>query len=670
MEKKILSSALVDAIGARKIRHLLFTTYSFEPDFFELEILSDLFDRSFSQDPAVRRVQMSFVLREVAGIEVYYDETVFDSITSSRLDLARIPLRARNAAFHPKVTLVLVENEDSSDSLVVMSGSANLTRAGWWENIECAHIESCNAGAKSGLREGLLAFLERLRRLDKSRSDGERPAWIAIHDFVKKLETDVRKHPSTSFYPTSSANSFISFLRERVGRHRSPWKMEIISPFFANDASNSLHEEIASELNVSQIRLLLPCDDKNQALCAKEYYEAITADKTVHWSRFEDRTLSPSEKGAVYRKLHAKVYRIYSKEIGEEWIFTGSVNFTKMAFGRKNVESGFLIKMLEPYYRPMLVPIDDDAEVLFAPAEKLEKAPGGSAFPLLLLRYNWASKEFSAWSESPGPVTAKDSSGLPVGTIPALNAEEWQPAQDVDVDRLENSLRNSSLITVEFPGTGVTKIMVQETAMNNKPSPITALSPRQILELWATLDPEKRLNLLGALAMEKLLPLQVSPQFYEKASGTDVSSFFSQFSEIFQSFMRLRQHLDNALKSQSRKEFDYYLYGQDIDSLPSLLTTVIGSGDFDAVLKFIIGLCAKQLLLRFAPGGCSGKSGELATASHAANLLPADALSEKIEALLQLKETIKLPDFPKRPEEFFDWFEEMFLQWAGEESAA
>lgn len=54
--------------------------------------------------------------------------------------------------FHPKLVLVLVEDSTDEDeeeavaeghpeSLIVGVLSANLTRAGWWENLETGHFE-------------------------------------------------------------------------------------------------------------------------------------------------------------------------------------------------------------------------------------------------------------------------------------------------------------------------------------------------------------------------------------------------------------------------------------------------------------------------------------------------------------------------------------------------
>ena len=60
-----------------------------------------------------------------------------------------LDVRRKNGVFHPKVILLLVDDLKRGDaneggvaqSLIVAIQSANLTRQGWWENVECTHIE-------------------------------------------------------------------------------------------------------------------------------------------------------------------------------------------------------------------------------------------------------------------------------------------------------------------------------------------------------------------------------------------------------------------------------------------------------------------------------------------------------------------------------------------------
>ena len=62
-----------------------------------------------------------------------------------------------NACFHPKLVCALVEDADGPTStgrkLIVACQSANLTRAGWRENLECSHTEVMDEGVHSSFSE-------------------------------------------------------------------------------------------------------------------------------------------------------------------------------------------------------------------------------------------------------------------------------------------------------------------------------------------------------------------------------------------------------------------------------------------------------------------------------------------------------------------------------------
>ena len=53
----VLSDRLSEAIGSRRVRVGVFSTFNFDPGFFELHVLPVLFDQSFSQVDKVRRIR-------------------------------------------------------------------------------------------------------------------------------------------------------------------------------------------------------------------------------------------------------------------------------------------------------------------------------------------------------------------------------------------------------------------------------------------------------------------------------------------------------------------------------------------------------------------------------------------------------------------------------------
>src|SRR5688572_3125556 len=123
---------------------MLFLTFQFDPGFFELEVLPALLDVPVSHAEVPRLLQLEAALRDLPyGVTVIYDLAgLCVSDQSPRLDIRRIPARVRTGIFHPKNVLVLTEDADVAPDgargrrLLVAALSANLTRAGWWENVE------------------------------------------------------------------------------------------------------------------------------------------------------------------------------------------------------------------------------------------------------------------------------------------------------------------------------------------------------------------------------------------------------------------------------------------------------------------------------------------------------------------------------------------------------
>ena len=191
---EVLSRRLGDAIDGRRLRVGVFTTFSFDPAFFELQVLPLLFpDYSFSQPDKVRRAQLDDALRTVEPLAVYYDrQALAQDSEPAQLGYRRIDVGRRTGCFHPKVLLLLVDDHhDEGDlvrqALIVGLLSANLTRAGWWENLECAHLEEIKDWAVDGqpcpFRTDLLALIQLIKR--SAREDDDQSALDRIHEFVR-----------------------------------------------------------------------------------------------------------------------------------------------------------------------------------------------------------------------------------------------------------------------------------------------------------------------------------------------------------------------------------------------------------------------------------------------------------------------------------------------------
>src|SRR5438094_5153927 len=135
---------------ARRLRSAVFLTFQFDSGFFEQEVLPVFIDVPLSHAAIMRVVHLEDALRTLPGhIAVYYDANglVSSDAGSAKLDIRRIPVQHRPGVFHPKNVFLLVEADEPDDdghraqALIAASLSANLTRTGWWENVEACHVE-------------------------------------------------------------------------------------------------------------------------------------------------------------------------------------------------------------------------------------------------------------------------------------------------------------------------------------------------------------------------------------------------------------------------------------------------------------------------------------------------------------------------------------------------
>ncbi len=163
--QRVLSEAVADAIQGRRLLAAVFLTYELDPGFFEQEILPVLLDLPRGPTRALKLAALEDALaRPERHVAVYYDRNGLRESDSgpAHLDIRRIPVALKTGIFHPKLVLALVEatpdpesDEPPERALVVVAASANLTRSGWWQNVEVSHVEEITASSRTRLRLGM-----------------------------------------------------------------------------------------------------------------------------------------------------------------------------------------------------------------------------------------------------------------------------------------------------------------------------------------------------------------------------------------------------------------------------------------------------------------------------------------------------------------------------------
>lgn len=588
-ERHALGEALRERLGGRKPLAALFTTYSFDPGFFELHVLPLLFARGFSKEETVRAVQLDEELRSVP-VAVYFDRgSVNGARGGGSLGFQTFGIRRADASgatkgcFHPKLCLVLVQDSEGEESLVVGVLSANLTEAGHWTNVECAWFDEVTDHELCRYQGDLAGILRAIReeaRLFQTRHE----ALERILKFVNRVEAGSQRTQNGWFQTRLyyGQQKLGDFLRDELGLPPDTYHLEVISPFF--DDGTAL-QDLRDALQPKSTRVYLPLGDDNAATCSKAYFERTRHLPNTVWAKFVDPSyLKRSKKASddLPRSVHAKVYRLWAKAEGEsrELLVLGSVNLTSAAHSPRragNFEISVLLESRDPILRPFLTPIDHPPTEFAATSELDDEEPTAGDEPCpLLLRFHWTSKRLDALWDAPSksPPIALKVSGLELTPeIPPLDPGAWVTLPSSFAESLVVHLPRTSLVHARVAGTDWRWIVVQEEDLTYKPSLLLHLTVEEILRYWSALSDAQRQALLERADIRRAAGLGRLPRLPEQ------EGMFDRFAGVFHAFERLREHVEKAVAEKRFADAGFRLFGAKHDSLPSLLERVAGDED-------------------------------------------------------------------------------------------
>lgn len=665
--RAVLSEHLEERVRGRRLLAGMFLTFRFDPGFFEQEVLPVFFDIPLSHAPAVKLIQLEDALHSVPhGVAVYYDHNgIIPAAGGGRLDVKRIPICHR-AIFHPKNIFALVEEQEPDNdghraqALIAASLSANLTRAGWWENVEVCHTEEIAENDRTRLRTDLIGFLNRLERLAGTKASDGHAALKAIHAFLRKTDQRAQRTSQGPLHPhffDGSTGAFVDFLDSVTAGSLRGMNLEIISPYFDESADTLPLHDLLARLDPKETRVLLPRDETGAALCSKDVFDNLRKLDDVTWARLPaDLLRSGKAAGARPRPVHAKVYRFFRRSPKREVLFIGSVNLTSPAHQRGgNLETGFLVE-LDPPQRPDWWLIADTAIPGSCKHRDEDEGAATAGGTRLTLRFWWNTGQGQAFWDSPAasPRLGVKWQDVELFALEALPPKAWTPLDAAATGELRRVLRSTSILTVSGDGKEPGFLLVQEEGMHARPSLLLDLSPAEILRYWSLLTPAQRAEFLNARAPELAQTDEGAALLLRDVGPGPEETFFDRFAGIFLAFGSLERAIRQALPANPR-EATYRLFGQKYDSLPNLLKKVMESdatGQGDATEHYVTALCARQLvseLERAYPDLFRVHRDE------------ANVLAAQIAQTAVLRDRLIAHDESRMPE-FLQWFDRWFLR--------
>lgn len=612
--RQVLSEALQRQLSGRRVLGALFLTFEFDPEFFELQVLPALLDTPVSHADVARLLQLEADLGQLEfGVSVFYDPVgLRTAVAAPRLNVRRFPVRIPTGIFHPKNLLVLTEDRDPGDDgslakrMLVGTMSANLTRTGWWENVESAHFEDLAAGESTRLKESLDTLLGRVHTL--TANEVGRDALKPYRAFVRGLGADARKSQQGWLKPhfyvggVDGGTDLAEFLREHLPRDPG-YRLEVISPFFDKAAAASPLKRLIKALQPVETRVYLPRDQSGAAQCSEEMFEMVRTSDATTWGVLPSDVLASGRGSeAAERSVHAKVYRIFKPHPKVEFMFVGSPNLTVPGHSGAggNVETGILVQV-HPETRPdFWLKAEAKRPVNFQPRDPDDTVDIDAVLPVQV-RFSWRTGVAEArWDGAKQEQVEIRGAGPVIAAGIVLPRGVWTALHVTASEGLRGELVSSSFLTVRVSDGREARVLVQEDDMPLKPELLQSLPVHDILQYWSLLKPEQRQAFLEKRA-HLLAPAEAS-QVMVRLDERDVvpDDMFQRCAGVFHSFASLETRVRDALAAKRVGQAAAWVFGERFDSLGSLLERVSADtgvqGDaLSDVDRYLILMSGQQL---------------------------------------------------------------------------
>lgn len=591
---RVLTDAVVEAMGDDQLVAAVFLTFQLQPQFFEDFILSALCRQDGRGSPSVRRLILEERLRSM-DLLVIYDQRALEIDGPLRQSIRTLPVSSESGAVHAKHALLLLQGRDKAEdsSLILLTTSANLTRSGWWTNVEVADVERLDAGKVTSLHSDLLDLIAILRRLDPSET----------HSTLGRIESFIRRQLSPApglprlWLGRESLSQFLrSHIPTPVGR------LELIAPYV--DDNGAPVATLGGALLPEDLVVWFPVDGNDAGTATKNWRDGVLAIPNARFGNFNvDRKLG--SQATTKRFVHAKVTRVVDARGRQSWTLVGSPNLSLrghagfQTFSRlSNLETAILRTSNQS--TRWLAPLGTEKEP--EPANCVQAEDDLGRVLLVRIRYNWASRAGDIrLADKPcrvsiGP-TPRNANTAPVATIDVKCSDYWMPLPPDALEWLSRELETRNIIAAW--NTALEKesvLLVEEHDFAHRPSMVAReLTAADILQHWSLLSESQRAEHLDQ-QLSSRDPDPEAPVGESGATQHGQASMFDAFSGILHGFLVLKQRLLDAFTKERDAESTTWLLGARHDSLGTLLDKVLDDSGQDHVRKVVFALCASELL--------------------------------------------------------------------------
>lgn len=573
MTKYVLAEYLKEELRGRQVAAAVFHTFNFDSEFFENYLLP-LFlpDIPFGDNKIQNTILWKKFQHDLPPITVYCD---FHAKAQKGIHLdylvRPIDIPKQNGfkpCYHPKHSFILLEDKE----LLIITGSNNLTEAGWCSNLEGVNFFKLKSKVNfpRHFKDQLKFFNRHVRGYfyddDFRTEDTLSQADVLIERFFKAQ--GYTNGVSTEYFDTISGYSFSNFkdyildIKERLNDNEPFEKVEVVSPYFSKGIS--LFNELKDVTECDDISLSIPFENTDVVALDKSLFENVLYEG-FHW-----KSIAAINDTKGYRFNHSKIYQFVGNE--NVFIVVGSINFTNMAWkGVKaggNYESAILYISPKEDFSSLLETCSFDSLTFTGHSEE-EKVPDNreDAFNLSFI-LDWSSQtlEINNYDEpnQKGKIEFENLASILINTSRTVKLKE-------EYIRL---LSNNPILKVK-PSNQHNYFYYYPIHINIEAKPLPDhlnLNDAELLQLWLELDTAK----------DNGTTLRIIDNFIDRITDEagdikddelkTTNSTLNVMATHLSGLIKLQNHVFTmgktiSEKNSNRKLRDYYLFANNVDTI-------------------------------------------------------------------------------------------------------
>ena len=575
MIKYVLSERLKEEFNGRKVTAAVFHTFNFDSEFFENYLLP-LFlpDIPFGDNKIQNTILWKKFQHDLPPITVYCD---FHAKAERGIHLKYlvrpIDIPRKNGVkpcYHPKHSYILLEDNE----LLIITGSNNLTEAGWCSNLEGINLFKLkpNINFPREFKDQFKQFNRNIRETFFDENfQNENSHSIADNLLDRFFRSQGYTSENIDFYfdtlsrPDSylqDVESLIEYIRIELNEEQRFEQVEVISPYFPKGIQ--LFNKLKELTDCDDINISIPQENTNVVSLEKKLFEDV-ASIGIKWKVIKELK---NTKG--FRFNHSKIYQFVG--VNQVFQIVGSINFTNMAWkGVKqggNYESAVIYCLPKEKYVSLLEPCDYD-QLTFT-GQHAEEGISDNREDVFKLNFtiDWNACVLKIQNLD----EANQHGKIEFDNLPALSINK---TRDVKLnEEYIISLTNTPIIKVRPSNTSIYFYYypIHEN-IESKPLPqYLNLSDVELLELWQELDD------LGDITGV----LRIIDGFIERITDESGDVNNEALKETQSTLNLMATHLSGLLKLEKRvfakghtikereaivRMRDYYLLANNVDTL-------------------------------------------------------------------------------------------------------